>query len=69
MHELCNLAVLLMGKGAEYVNGQCIAIDGAAYQAGGGNFSALTAWSDEQWAQAAAAIRAQNDKDRAKRTV
>jgi NAD(P)-dependent dehydrogenase (short-subunit alcohol dehydrogenase family) len=69
MHELCNLAVLLMGPGAAYVNGQCIAIDGAAYQAGGGNFSALTAWSDEQWAQASAAIRAQNEKDRAKRTV
>lgn len=69
MHELCNLAVLLMGPGAEYINGQCIAIDGAGYQAGGGNFSALTAWTDEQWAQASAAIRAQNDKDRAKRTV
>lgn len=69
MHELCNLAVLLMGKGAEYINGQCIAIDGAAYQAGGGNFSALTAWTDEQWTQASAAIRAQNEKDRAKRTV
>lgn len=69
MHELCNLAVTLMGPGAEYINGQCIAIDGAAYQAGGGNFSALTAWTDEQWQQASAAIRAQNEKDRAKRTV
>ncbi|KAF0177250.1 MAG: SDR family oxidoreductase [Hyphomonadaceae bacterium] len=69
MHELCNLAVTLMGPGAEYINGQCIAIDGAAYQAGGGNFSALTAWTDEQWTQASAAIRAQNEKDRAKRTV
>jgi NAD(P)-dependent dehydrogenase (short-subunit alcohol dehydrogenase family) len=69
MHELCNLAVLLMGPGAEYINGQCIAIDGAGYQGGGGNFSALTAWTDEQWAAASAAIRAQNEKDRAKRTV
>ena len=69
MHELCNLAVTLMGPGAEYINGQCIAIDGAAYQAGGGNFSGLTAWTDDQWAQASAAIRAQNEKDRAKRTV
>ena len=69
MHELCNLAVLLMGPGAEYINGQTIAIDGAAYQAGGGGFSALTSWSDEQWAAASAAIRAQNEKDRAKRTV
>jgi NAD(P)-dependent dehydrogenase (short-subunit alcohol dehydrogenase family) len=69
MHELCNLAVMLMAPGAEYVNGQCIAIDGAAYQAGGGNFSSLTAWGDDQWAAASAAIRAQNEKDRAKRTV
>ncbi len=30
MHELANLAVFLMGPGAEYVNGQTIAIDGAA---------------------------------------
>ncbi len=29
MHELVNLAVLLMGPGAEYINGQTIAIDGA----------------------------------------
>ncbi len=69
MHELCNLAVLLMAPGAEYINGQCVAIDGAAYQAGGGNFSGLTAWGDDQWAAASAAIRAQNEKDRAKRTV
>lgn len=69
MHELCNLAALLMGPGAEYINGQTIAIDGAAYQAGGGNFSGLTAWTDEQWQQASAAIRSQNEKDRAKRTV
>ena len=69
MHELCNLAVLLMGPGAEYINGQCIAIDGAAHQAGGGGFAGLVSWSDAQWTAASAAIRAQNDKDRAKRTV
>ena len=69
MHELCNLAVLLMGPGAEYINGQTIAIDGAAYQAGGGGFSALTGWSDAQWTAAREAIQSQNAKDRAKRTV
>lgn len=69
MHELCNLAVFLLGPGAEYVNGQCIAIDGAAYQATGGTFAALRAWSEDDWARAREAIMAQNARDRAKRTV
>jgi NAD(P)-dependent dehydrogenase (short-subunit alcohol dehydrogenase family) len=69
MHELCNLAVLLMGPGAEYINGQTIAIDGAAYQAGGGGFSMLSAWGDEQWKAARESIQSANQQDRAKRTV
>jgi NAD(P)-dependent dehydrogenase (short-subunit alcohol dehydrogenase family) len=69
MPELCNLAILLMAPGAEYVNGQTIAIDGAAHQAGGGGFSALRNWTDEQWAQARAQIQGANEKDRAARTV
>ncbi len=69
MHELVNLAAFLMGPGAEYVNGQTIAIDGAAYNASGGNFSALSAWGDEQWQAARDAIEATNAKDKAKRTV
>lgn len=69
MTELCNLAVFLMGPGAHYVNGQTIAIDGAMYQATGGNFSALRAWTDDQWEAAKAMIKATNDKDKAARTV
>jgi NAD(P)-dependent dehydrogenase (short-subunit alcohol dehydrogenase family) len=69
MHELANLAVFLMGPGAEYVNGQTIAIDGAMYQATGGNFSALRAWDDAQWDMVAKMIRATNDKDKADRTA
>ncbi|MFC6199031.1 SDR family oxidoreductase [Ponticaulis profundi] len=69
MHELVNLAVLLMGPGAEYINGQTIAIDGAMYNASGGNFSGLAAWGDEQWQAARDAIEKQNAKDKAKRTV
>ncbi len=69
MHELVNLAVFLMSPGAEYVNGQTIAIDGAMYNASGGNFAMLTQWSDAQWAAARAAIEAQNEKDKARRTV
>jgi NAD(P)-dependent dehydrogenase (short-subunit alcohol dehydrogenase family) len=69
MTELCNLAVFLMGPGAHYVNGQTIAIDGAMYQATGGNFSGLRAWTDDQWETAKAMIKATNDKDKAARTV
>jgi NAD(P)-dependent dehydrogenase (short-subunit alcohol dehydrogenase family) len=69
MPELANLAVYLMAPGSEYVNGQTIAIDGAAHQAGGGGFSALRNWSDEQWEAARASIRGANEQDRAKRTV
>ena len=70
MHEICNLAVFLMGKGAEYVNGQTIAIDGAGYQANGGNFwPALSPLGDEQWRGMAAKIRASNDRDKGERTA
>lgn len=69
MHELVNLAAFLMGPGAEYITGQTIAIDGGSYNSSGGNFSALTAWGDEQWQAARDAIEGQNKKDRAKRTV
>lgn len=69
MHELVNLAVFLMGPGAEYVNGQTIAIDGAMYQATGGNFSGLREWGDEQWDFVRNMIKSANEKDRAQRTT
>lgn len=69
MHELVNLAVFLMAPGAEYVNGQTIAIDGAMYNASGGNFAALTAWGDAEWKAAREAIEATNAQDKSKRTV
>ncbi|MEL7541444.1 MAG: SDR family oxidoreductase, partial [Pseudomonadota bacterium] len=69
MHELVNLAVFLMGPGAEYVNGQTIAIDGASYNATGGNFAQLGKWGDSEWQAAREAIEATNAKDKAKRTV
>ena len=69
MKELANLAVYLLAPGSEYVNGQTIAIDGAAYQATGGNFASLRAWGEEQWDQVKSMIRATNDQDRAARTV
>ncbi|HET9160926.1 MAG TPA: SDR family oxidoreductase [Caulobacteraceae bacterium] len=69
MRELANLAVYLLHPLSGYVNGQTIAIDGAAFQATGGNFSALRAWDDERWDQVRQMIRATNEKDRAQRTV
>jgi len=70
MHELCNLAVLLMAPGAEYINGQTIAIDGGRYLSGQGSFfNTLGGWGDSEWAAAREAIKSANEQDRAKRTT
>lgn len=69
MPELANLAVYLLHPLSEYVNGQTIAIDGGAWNAGGGGFSALHEWDDARWAEVRAMIRGTNEADRAKRTV
>ncbi len=70
MHELANLAVFLMGPGAEYVNGQTIAIDGAGYQATGGTFwSTLQGLGDEEWEGLRAMIKGTNAKDKADRAT
>ncbi len=69
MHELCNLAVLLMAPGADYINGQTIAIDGGRYLAGEGGFARLSSWGDAEWETARDAIRGANEKDRSKRTT
>ncbi len=70
MHELANLAVFLMGPGAEYVNGQTIAIDGAGYQATGGTFwSTLQGLGDAEWEQLRAMIKGTNATDKADRAT
>ncbi len=69
MRELANLAVYLLHPLSAYVNGQTIAIDGAAWQAGGGGFARLRSWTEEQWKSARESIQATNAKDRAQRTV
>ncbi|MDX1704181.1 MAG: SDR family oxidoreductase [Altererythrobacter ishigakiensis] len=70
MHELANLAVFLMGPGAEYVNGQTIAIDGAGYQATGGTFwSTLQGLGDEEWEGLRAMIKGTNAKDKSERST
>jgi len=69
MPELANLATFLMADGCEYLTGQTMAIDGAMYQATGGNFYNLHTWTDEMWKAAREAIRGANNKDQAERTV
>jgi NAD(P)-dependent dehydrogenase (short-subunit alcohol dehydrogenase family) len=69
MVELANLATFLMADGCEYLTGQAIAIDGAGYLGGSGNFSGLSKLGDEQWEAISREIRAANDKDKAKRSA
>lgn len=67
MPELANLAAFLMGPGSEYVNGQTIAIDGAQYQATGGNFSRMASWSEADWQAARGAIAQRDARDKQQR--
>jgi NAD(P)-dependent dehydrogenase (short-subunit alcohol dehydrogenase family) len=69
VRELANMAVWLLHPLSAYVNGQTIAIDGGAWNAGGGSFSAMRAWDDAAWAKARAMIQGANERDRASRTV
>jgi NAD(P)-dependent dehydrogenase (short-subunit alcohol dehydrogenase family) len=69
MEELQNLAVFLISGGCDWINGETIAMDGAQALAGGGNFYNLRDWSDADWNAARDAIKAQNEKDKAKRAT
>jgi NAD(P)-dependent dehydrogenase (short-subunit alcohol dehydrogenase family) len=68
MDELQNLAAFLMADGCEWLTGQTIALDGAAYLAGAGSFYDLRGWTSEDWQRARAMIRAQDEKERAARS-
>ncbi|NEW86051.1 MULTISPECIES: SDR family oxidoreductase [Rhodopseudomonas] len=67
MEELQNLATFLISGGCDWISGETIAMDGAQGLAMGGNFYQLRDWSDADWEQAKASIKAQNEKDRAQR--
>lgn len=69
MTEFANLAIFLLAPGAEFVNGQTIAIDGAELQASGGTLAKLRGWGEGQWQQARESIKDQNSSDRVRRTV
>ena len=67
MQELQNLAVFLISGGCDWINGETIAMDGAQALAMGGNFYQLRGWNDDDWTAARQSIKAQNEKDRARR--
>jgi len=69
MEELQNLATFLIADGCEWLTGQTITLDGSQSHATGSNFYELRHWTDAQWQAARDAIKAQNEKDRAQRTV
>jgi NAD(P)-dependent dehydrogenase (short-subunit alcohol dehydrogenase family) len=69
LQELQHLAVFLLSDGCRWLTGETIAMDGAQALATGGNFYELRHWSDAQWIAARDAIKAQNERDRAARSV
>ncbi len=67
MEELQNVATFLISGGCDWISRETIAMDGAQGLATGGNFYQLRDWSDDDWTKARDSIKAQNEKDRAKR--
>ena len=49
--ELANLAAYLLAPQAEYVNGECVVIDGGLWLRGAGEFNDLSELPDEIWRQ------------------
>jgi NAD(P)-dependent dehydrogenase (short-subunit alcohol dehydrogenase family) len=53
--ELTNLAAFLISDMAEYINGECVVIDGAQWLRGAGEFNDLAMLPDATWEQMEAA--------------
>lgn len=51
--ELANLAVFLVSDYADYINGECVTIDGGEWISGAGEFNMLTEMTPEDWASMA----------------
>jgi len=49
--ELANLAVYLVSRQSDYVNGECVVIDGALWLRGAGEFNDLAELPDAAWEQ------------------
>lgn len=55
--ELTNLAAFLLSDMAEYINGECVVIDGGQWLRGAGEFNDLAMIPDEAWEQLESARR------------
>jgi NAD(P)-dependent dehydrogenase (short-subunit alcohol dehydrogenase family) len=53
--ELANLAAFLLSDMAEYINGECVVIDGGQWLRGAGEFNDLAILADATWEQMEAA--------------
>ena len=58
--ELANLAVFLLSNMAEYINGECVVIDGGQWLRGAGEFNDLAMLSEEAWEQTESARAKKN---------
>mgnify|MGYP001617890835 CR=1 FL=1 len=56
--ELADLAVYLIAPGSEYVNGECVTIDGGQWLRGAGQFNDLVDLPEETWEAMEAARKA-----------
>ena len=54
-HELVNLAAFLLSNMSEYINGECVVIDGGQWLRGAGEFNDLAMLPDAAWEQLEAA--------------
>lgn len=62
--ELADLAVFLVSSLSDYINGECIAIDGGEKLKGGGQFSWMGSLTPEQWAALERTARGTTAKDK-----
>lgn len=67
--ELQNLVTFLMSDACDYLTGQTIAIDGGQHLAAPSTFADLSRMSDQQWADARAAIDKSTAQAKAARTT
>jgi NAD(P)-dependent dehydrogenase (short-subunit alcohol dehydrogenase family) len=62
--ELTNLAAFLLSDMAEYINGECVVIDGGLWLRGAGEFNDLLELPDSAWEAMESARRTKNPENR-----